>query len=384
MKVLQVHTRYRQPGGEDTVVDAERDLLAAAGHEVVRHEAVNPAGPGAALSLAASPWNSSAGRAAARVAELSRPDVAHIHNTWYAMSPAVPAALARRGIPVVATLHNYRRVCPNASLFRDGRPCEDCVGRNPLPGVRHRCYRGSYAASAAAAATIALNDRFGLLDRSVSLFLAVNEFARERFLRGGLPPERVLLHPNFVEDPGPRPKAPSASQTVLVVGRVEAAKGVDVLVEAWRQAGPTGLELLVVGDGALRESLEAQQVPGVTFTGALPRDQVRHHLLHARALAFPSVLYEGQPMSVLEAMSCGLPVLASDRGGTPQLLDGAPGHWLAQPGDASSWSAAVRRLAAAPGDADAAGEVLRTRWARDHGPAVALERLLDVYAQVRR
>lgn len=384
MKVLQVHTRYRQAGGEDTVVQAERELLAAAGHQVLRHEAVNPAGPGAALSLASSPWNPAAARAVGKVVDGDRPDVAHVHNTWYAMSPSVPAALARRGIPVVATLHNYRRVCANASLFRDGRPCEDCVGRSPLPGVRHRCYRGSFAASAAAAAGIALNTRFDVLDRSVTLFLAVNDFARERFLRGGLAPGRVQLHPNFVEDPGPRPAPPSHSRTVVVVGRVEAAKGVGVLVEAWRRAAPRDLELVVLGEGDLRAELAALQVPGVRFTGALPREQVRRHLLGARALAFPSVLYEGQPMSVLEAMSCALPVLASRRGGTPSLLRDAPGSWLAEPGDVDSWESALRQLEADPGHIDEAGTALRRRWAQDHSAPVALERLLGIYESVRR
>lgn len=384
MRVLQVHTRYRQPGGEDTVVDAERALLAAAGHEVVRHEAVNPTGPGAAVALAASPWNPAAARAIAAVAERVRPDVAHVHNTWFAMSPAVPAALARRGIPVVATLHNYRRVCANASLFREGAPCEDCVGRSPLPGVQHRCYRGSYAASAAAAAGIALNSRFGLLDRSVDLFLAVNEFARERFLRGGLPPERLRLHPNFVADPGERPAPPSQSRTVVVAGRVERAKGVDVLVEAWRRAAPQGLELLVLGDGELLRSLRDAAVPGVHLAGSASAEQVRHHLLTARALAFPSVLYEGQPMSVLEAMSCGTPVLASDRGGTPALLGGTPAAWLPEPADAASWALALTDLASSDAEADRVGAALRARWARDHTGAVALERLTGIYEDVRR
>lgn len=379
-----MHTRYRQQGGEDTVVQAEGELLASAGHEVVRHEAVNPAGAGAAVSLAASPWNPAAARWVTRAVGALRPDVAHVHNTWYAMSPSVPAALARQGIPVVATLHNYRRVCANASLFRDGRPCEDCVGRSPLPGVRHKCYRGSYVASTAAAASIALNSRFGLLDRSVAMFLAVNEFARQRFVRGGLAPERIQLHPNFVEDPGPRPAPPSQSRTVVLVGRVEAAKGVDVLVEAWRRAAPRDLELLVLGDGDLRAALQARSVPGVRFAGAVSREQVRQHLLTARALAFPSVLYEGQPMSVLEAMSCGLPVLAARRGGTPELLAGAPGTWLAEPGDAGSWAASLGELAASDDMVDEAGASLHKRWDRDHSAPVALARLLGIYDGVRR
>ena len=381
MRVLQVHTRYREAGGEDVVVEAERALLEAAGHEVLLHGAANPGGAGAAVALAASSWNTAAARRAAAAVAAFRPDVAHVHNTWYAMSPAVPAAIAGRGVPVVATLHNYRRVCANASLYRDGRPCEDCVGRSPWPGVRHRCYRGSLVASAAAATTIAVDRRLGLLDRSVRRFLAVNEFARERFVRGGLAPERIALHPNSTADPGPRAAPPSAGRSVVVFGRVEAAKGVDVLVDAWAAAPPPGLELLVVGDGELRRTLEARAVPGVRLLGAVPRPQVLELLLTARALAFPSVLYEGQPMTVLEAMSAGLPVLASDRGGTPALLDGTPSAWRARAGDRADWTRALHDLAQAPAAAvDGAGGVLRGRWARDHSQPAALERLLGHYA----
>jgi hypothetical protein len=160
LRVLQVHTHYREEGGEDSVVRAEAELLRSAGHDVVVHQARNPSGALATgASLAMSPWNPLAAREVRRLAERVRPDVAHVHNTWYALSPSVLAALSAAAVPVVMTLHNYRLLCANAQLFRDGRPCEDCVGSHPWHGVRHRCYRGSALASAPAAATIAFNGR---------------------------------------------------------------------------------------------------------------------------------------------------------------------------------------------------------------------------------
>ena len=384
MKVLQIHTRYREPGGEDTVVEAEAALLETAGHTVVRYEAVNPQGARTAPALALSAWNPARGREVAALVRRERPDVAHVHNTWYAMSTAVPAAVAGLGVPVVATLHNYRRMCVNASLYRDGSPCEDCVGDRPWHGVRHRCYRDSAVASAAGAVGIRLQQRTGVLDRSVDLFLALNDFSRERFLRSGLAAEQVEVHPNFVADPGPRPAPPSASRTVLVVGRVEQLKGVDVLVEAWDRARPADLELVVVGDGQDRERLEARQVPGVRFAGRLGRDEVRSAMLSARALALPSVWYEGQPMTVLEAMSCALPVLASDLGGTPDLLRPAGAGWLVPPGDPAAWAEALTRLDARRLDVDAAGVTLRGRYEADHTGPAALRRLSSVYERVAR
>ncbi|HKQ01822.1 MAG TPA: glycosyltransferase, partial [Actinomycetes bacterium] len=242
MRILQVHTRYRYEGGEDAVARAEAALLTQAGHEVVPYVAENPQGPGpTAAAMLASPWNPAAARKLRSAARRARPDVAHVHNTWFALTPSVVAALDGIGVPVVVTLHNYRLLCANASLFRDGRPCEDCVGTHPWHGVQHRCYRGSAVSSTAVAATISLNRALGTWDRHVRLFLALNDFARDRFVTGGLPPDRVWVKPNSVGDPGRRAGPPSASRTVLFAGRLVPEKGVGVLLDAWRRHAPPGL-----------------------------------------------------------------------------------------------------------------------------------------------
>lgn len=382
MRVLQVHTTYRLPGGEDSVVDGEATLLRAAGHHVARHRAANADGTRSAGQLMVSPWNPAAARRVRAAAARARPDVAHVHNTWFAMTPSVPAALAGLSVPVVTTLHNYRRVCVNASLYRDGGPCLDCVGRGPWPGVRHRCYRDSAIASAAAATTIALNRHFALSDRNVAVFLVLNRFMEQLLVRGGLPAERVVVKGNSVPDPGPRPTPPSQASTVLVLGRVEALKGVDLLVDAWQRVQPPDLELLVVGDGPLRAPLEAREVPGVRFLGQRSREQVQELLLGARALVLASRLFEGQPMSVLEAMAAGLPVLAPSSGGNPDLLsDQGPG-WLVDPAHPDAWATALETLATRSGDAvDAAGTQARRRWARDHSEATALRLLEAAYTR---
>jgi glycosyltransferase involved in cell wall biosynthesis len=334
MRILQVHTRYREAGGEDVVARAEAELLTRAGHHVVRYVVDNPAGSvAAATSLAMSAWNPAAARALRQAVDRTRPDIAHVHNTWYALSPSVIATVARAGVPVVMTLHNYRLLCINGMLFRDGRPCHDCVGTHPWSGVRHRCYRDSAVASTAAAATIAVNRRLGVWVDNVKLFLALNEFARQRFIEGGLPADRIRVKPNFVPDPGAREGPPSRSRTVLYVGRVVDVKGVAVLLDAWRALDPGDLELVIIGDGPLRAGLERVAPPRVRFEGRVPAPAVRRWMLGARALVLPSIWYEGQPMAVLEAFASGLPVLASRLGGTIELLEPCGDGWLVSPDD---------------------------------------------------
>jgi glycosyltransferase involved in cell wall biosynthesis len=342
LKILQVHTKYREQGGEDAVVAAEGELLAAAGHEVVLHVAQNPSGTvRTAAALAMSAWNPLAARELRRIAERVRPDIAHVHNTWYALSPSVLTALSAAAVPVVMTLHNYRLLCANASLFRDGHVCEDCVGSHPWHGVRHRCYRGSLVASTPAAATIALHNALGTWTRHVRLFLALNDFARTRFIRGGLPASKIHVKPNFVRDPGSRPHPPSQSRMILYVGRLSTEKGIEPLLDAWDAGGFSGFELVLVGDGPLRPALEQRPRPGVRLTGSLSHEAVLDTMLRSRALVFPSVLYEGQPMAVLEALGCGLPVLASGLGGNAELLRE---DWLVTAGQRVAWAEALRRL----------------------------------------
>lgn len=380
MKILQVHTSYREAGGEDAVVAADATLLRGAGHTVVQHVAANPESTvAAAAALARAPWNTAAAREITRAVARERPDVAHVHNTWFALSPSIVTALARAGVPVVMTLHNYRLLCSNALLFRDGRPCEDCVGSHPWHGVVHRCYRGSVVASAAAATTIAVNR--GTWTRHVSQFLTLNAFARERFIAGGLPADRLVVSGNFVGDPGPRLAPPSQSRTVLYVGRLTPEKGIGALVDAWAAAGPEDMELLVVGDGPLREELQRRSVPGVRIAGWRPPDEVVTSMRGSRALLFPSQWYEGQPVTLLEALAAGLPVMASDMGGTAELLGDSGRAWLVSGVD--GWPEALARLQRDE-ELDQHGAALRRRYEASYTPASALRRLEDVYASARR
>jgi glycosyltransferase involved in cell wall biosynthesis len=286
------------------------------------------------------------------VARKVRPDIAHVHNTWFALTPSVIAALDAAGVPVVVTLHNYRLLCVNAALFRDDRPCEDCVGGLPWHGVRHRCYRGSAVASTAAATAIAANRALGTWHRRVRLFLALNEFAKDQFIRGGLPAHKIRVKPNFVPDPGPRRLPPSNSPVVLYVGRLALEKGVKVLLEAWRALGSTTLKLVIIGDGPLRPALERQASSAVSLRGWLPPHEVRQWMSRSRALLFPSIAYEGQPIVMLEALAAGLPVLGSRLGGNPELLQPLGEQWLATPGDPAAWTRAIRIL----DDADSVNE----------------------------
>lgn len=380
MRVLVVHNRYRQPGGEDEVVRRETKLLRDAGHHVVVHETDNPRDPKTTVAaLMRSPWNtSSAKRLASFLADQSF-DVAHVHNTWFALSPSILHALRERGIPVVVTLHNYRLVCVNAMLYRDGGPCEDCVGKLPWRGVRHRCYNDSLAASGMAAAAVAANRARKTWDRDVDAAIVLTEFARSRLIHGGVPPDKLVVKPPHVTDPGSRAQPPSASRTVLYVGRLSEGKGVSALLDAWSQAALPGLELLIVGEGPLRGDLERRAERGVRFLPWQAPDDVRDLMLGARALVFPSQWYETFGLSAVEALAAGLPVLVSRDTAVAEVVSGG-GPPPVPPGDTERWCAALGDLCDNEA-VDAWGSWARAHYEQHFTPAQSLERLLAVYDQ---
>lgn len=373
MRVLQVHNSYRQPGGEDRVVEVERRLLEEAGHTIEHLTVTNPDSTLASIGrLAIAPWNPSAAAMVRRKTEQFRPDVIHVHNTWFSLSPSVIRAAARTGVPVVVTLHNYRSTCIESGLLRDGRPCEICVEGSVWNGVRFRCYRDSFLQSIPAAMTTSVSAR---VRSDVTFYLALTDFARDIYLRAGFEPDRVLVTPNFVDDPGARAQPPSGSDRVLFVGRVSHQKGIDHLLRAWEIARPAGLRLTVVGDGDLRSSLESLH-PQVEWLGWRGPEQVTALLTESRALVFPSRSYEGQSLALLEAMAAGLPIVASDWASMRETV-GPEGRFGAS-GDHVAWAELLTSLTDDE-SVDRAGVAMRQRYERLYAPRRALENLEAVY-----
>lgn len=350
MTVLVVHNRYREPGGEDRVVDLETTLLARHGHKVVRYTADNRRiGEIRPIALAAMTlWNHAAYRAVRRLIAHERADLLHVHNTLPLASPAVYYAAHAEGIPVVQTLHNYRLLCPNALCFRDDRPCTDCVGSTSAwPSVRHACYRRSRAATGTVAAMLLLHRVAGTWQRKVDLYIAPTEFARRMFVSSGLPPERIVVKPHFVApDPG---VGSGRGGYALFVGRLSAEKGVPTLLAAWSRLDGR-VPLTIVGDGPLAPIVAdaASHLPGLSWLGQRQRSEVQYLIRNAAFLIFPSIAYETFGQVIVEAYAAGTPVIASAGGAATELVEHQRTGLLVRPGDADDLVAHVEWLLARP------------------------------------
>ena len=380
MKCLLVHNSYQQAGGEDRVFEAEAALLESFGHDVVRftmhNDQVNELGR---MELArATIWNRSSYREIHAILRRERPEIFHAHNTFPLISPAVYHAARVEGVPVVQTLHNYRLVCPNALLFREEHVCEECLlARSPIPGVIHACYRNSRAATGVVAAMLTVHRALGTWTRLVDVFIALSEFSREKYIKGGLPAGKIVVKPNFIHpDPGEREAAGSYA---LFVGRLTLDKGVRALLAAWERVG-NKIPLKIVGDGPLAEEVReaAERLVGVEWLGSQPRESVLALMKHAVFLVIPSLWYEAFGVVIAEAYGVGLPVIASNLGSMSMLI--RPGYTGLhfRPGDAADLAAQVEWAIAHPAEM----EVMGTHARHEYETLYAADRNYDLLLQV--
>jgi glycosyltransferase involved in cell wall biosynthesis len=380
---LQIHNLYVDAGGEDTIADTEAELLRDAGHEVERFRVRNAArGRAAASSFAAAPWNVAQHKAMRERVRLLRPDVAHVHNTWFTLSPSIFGAIHAEAVPTVMTIQNFRLICAEGKLYRNGRLCTECVGTHPWRAVRYRCYRDSRPASTIAAGTIELNRRLGSWNY-ISRFFAPSEFVKDMFVRAGFDPERFVVKPNVIADPGPRVQPPSRSRTLLYVGRMAREKGPEILLDAWREACSLApdLELVMIGDGPLRATLERELPERTRSLGWVDPTEMHHHMLTARALVFPTQCSENFGRSIIEAMAAQLPVLASDIATPAELVGELGDRWIVDPHNRAAWRDALAGL----GDddaVDAAGTRGRELFEEKYNLKAGLDRLLATYEEV--
>ena len=391
MRVLMFHNRYREQGGEDLSAIQETRALEQQGVEVIPVEADNelPADAGfvseAKMGWQAA-WSMASYERAVRLCRKYRPDVAHVQNFWMRLSPAVHAACRQAGVATVQSLRNYRLLCTNALLLRNGEVCEDCVGKIPWRGVARACYRDSRAASAAVAGMIVVNRMRRTWERDVDAFLTPSNHSRQLFLRADFPPDRVFVKPNCLEDFGEAARPPSASREILYLGRLSAEKGLRLLLEASKRAGLEDVgQLTLVGEGdeldSLRNLAAALELsePSVVFAGQKPPDQVQQLVRRARAVVLPSLAYETFGRPVIEAFAAGRPAIVSDFGAPGDIVEQGTTGLTFPRGDTQRLGEALRAVLTDGALADQMGRRARAEYEAKYTLEKSFEILMKTY-----
>jgi len=280
-------------------------------------------------------------------------------------------------VAVVQSLHNFRLLCANAYLYRDGHVCADCVGRwLPWPGVAHACYRESRAASAVVAMLLTAHRAWHTWSEHVDTYIALTTFARDIFVQGGLPAQKIVVKPNFVRgDAGP---GPGRGGYALFVGRLSQEKGVHTLLAAWEHLGAP---LKIVGDGPLSgDVMEAvARHASIEWLGRQPQDRVHALMQEADVLLIPSLWYEGLPMVLVEAFAVGLPAIASNLGALASLVAHERTGRHFRPGDPQDLAAQVEWMFAHPDLAAEMRRNARAEFEARYTPERNYQLLMDIY-----
>ncbi|MAC96405.1 MAG: hypothetical protein CMC96_12995 [Flavobacteriales bacterium] len=318
MKILQVHNYYQQTGGEDTVVAQEKALLESNGHKVTTYYKHNDVinsikGVQKIGLLKETTWSKKTYKEVDAILKNEKVDICHVHNILPIISPSIYYASKDNNVPVVQTLHNYRLICTNGLLMRNERICEDCLGRSAYGAISKKCYRNSAIQTYAVARMLQKNMRMGTWSRKVDAYLCLTEMARQKFIEHGLPEDKLIVKPNFIKvDVEP---TETKSNYLLFAGRLTSSKGVELIKSV---AKKVDYPIKMVGNGELSPIFKNS--PNVELLGKRPHNETLNLIKDAKALLFPSLWYEGMPMTIIEAFALKTPVIASDLGAMSSMI----------------------------------------------------------------
>lgn len=335
MKILVIHNHYQQPGGEDVVFDLESALLEES-ETVKRLTFQNKTGWRGFGQTVWSIWNIFAASRIKRTIQSFQPDVIHLHNFHYALGPVGIRIAKKKNIPIVVTLHNYRIICPSATLFYNGHLFTESLNTSfPWKAILLGVHSHSVLKTAWLAFTNWFHKKIGTW-KQVSKYIVLSEFAKHTFTHStiGIKETAFIIKPNFVyAEHASQPEIPQTKKGIyLYVGRLSEEKGIYPLLKAFEENGRT---LQIVGDGPLRSLVKEScaSFENIQYLGMVDRKDIPRIMHRCSALIFPSICYEGMPLTVLEAFACGTAVIASNLGALPFLITHNTTGLLFDPGN---------------------------------------------------
>lgn len=382
MNVLLAHNYYQQSGGEDGVLELEKALMKAYDNDVELFMADNSqinSFMGKVKCAILSSYSSEYKKKVGKVIDKINPNVLHCHNIFPLLTPAIYDSCTNYDIATVQTLHNYRVICPGALLMRDRIVCEKCVTGSPYHAVLHSCYKNSMVGTFAVSRMVDFHRRKGTWKTKVNRFIALTQFAKEKFVEAGFPAHKISVKPNFIDDPISESEVFYREDRALFVGRMSQEKGVDVMLSAWHRVN---YPLAIAGDGPTLATLKNEiKNNNICFLGNQSKAQIHSLMSTVRFLVMPSVWYEGFPMVLVEAFAHGLPVICSRLGGMAEIVgDGVTGlHFEA--GNADDLAKKVRWMINHPEECEQLGKNARFEYEQKYTPDKNYGMLMDIYQQ---
>lgn len=340
MKILQIHNKYLQYGGEDAVVENEFKLLKAHGHFVRQVFFENTS-----VKLTRMFSNSRAYALVKGEILDFKPDVIHVHNIFYNASPSVLRAAKHQGIPVIMTLHNYRLLCTGALFLRESSVCTKCKDLLfPYYGIKYKCFQGSLPKSIALSIFIGWQKMVHTWQNHVDKFIVLTPFIKDLLYTSSLqlPEDKFFVKPNSTDDALEIYPDCEKREGFVFIGRLSEEKGIHQLIKAFNNA--PNLKLSIIGNGELEKELKKTAKENIIYYGKKDRKFIFGMLKKSKALIFPSICYEGLPNTIIEAFSSGTPVIASNIENLNQIIDNGINGLLFEPGNPESLLSAVMKI----------------------------------------
>ena len=346
MNILVVHNKYYYRGGEDTVVDAEASLLRRSGHKVLIYSRDNKEiDKISTLRLALDTFGSTRTMDdIQRIHQEFKPDIIHAHNIFPLISPSIYKVAKKLHIPIVQTLHNFRLMCPQAMLFRDGKACESCIGNIPWRASLYHCYRNSFAQSSFTALAITTHKIIDKWEQSFHHYIVLSQVASKR--------ERGIF-----------------------IGRLSVEKGLDVLVKA--VALLDKIKIDVYGTGPLADLVSTAS--GLRSLGFHPQSALINRLHQVAYLVMPSTGIESFGLVAIEAFSCGTPVIASRHGSLAEIIKHGKTGLLVKPGDHQELAHAIAWAESHPDAMKKMGQTAYNDYLEHYTPESNYKILMEIY-----
>jgi glycosyltransferase involved in cell wall biosynthesis len=308
-----------------------------------------------------------------------QPDLVHVNNIYYQISPSIFLTLRELGLPTVMTVHDYHMISPEYTRWSHHR-VEDLSRLGIIPAAFSRFHKNSFFASLAAAATFRLHERMGLY-HLVDRYIAPSEFVKNELIKKGFPPAKLRVLPFGLDARGITPAIGWDEGYVLYVGQLAEEKGVWMLLRAAKNLPQIKFKLVGCGGEEERMKRAAAALNNVEFVGFVSGEALWSLYRRARCLVVPSLWQEVFGLVALEAMAAGKPVIASNIGGLPEIVVDRVTGLLVQPGSLPELSEAIQRLSTDHKMAREMGLAGRERALRDFTNEKHYEGLMKIYAE---
>ena len=405
MKILLVNKFFHPAGGPETLLFDSMEKLKSLGHEVIPFSMEHPRNLKTKYEKyfvtnvdynnhSRLPWNMvkstfriifnfEAKKKMGQLIKDTKPDIAHLHNIYHQLSPSILLPLKKYNIPVVMSLHDFKLVCPNYTFLRDGQVCEECEGKHFYKAIQYKCVKDSYAKSAISALEMYVHKLNQTYIKTVDCFIALSRFTREKLIQYGLPQEKMVYLPNYVNVPTYKTNS-TEERYILFLGTLSDKNGIFTLVKAMRNLSPIKLKIAGASEQEklIRDYIRENKMKNIELAGFLSREKLKETIANCDFLVFPNNCYHNCPMSILESFAYGKPVVGSNLGSVPELVEDGITGLLFEPRNEEDLAEKIKYLYNSPQMVEKMGQNARRKVEQNFSAEKYYPKLLQIYEKL--